>query len=156
MKQQLTKLLTVLLLLTLCIAAFAACGGDEADPIGTMQLVLLDGDDATVYEIPLSELPANTDATGLVRVLDYLQAQDKLTYTIANGMFSQVGPIREDAGAGIYVYLYTSVAKDLDVSIYATTIEYDGKTYTNSGVGAEQMTLEDGCVIIVTTIVFGA
>ena len=40
------------------------------------------------------------------------------------------------------------------MSQYATTIDFDGKTLTNSGVGAADMTVEDGCVIYVGTIVY--
>ena len=45
--------------------------------------------------------------------------------------------------------------KDFDVSEYATTVDYDGKTLTNSGVGVSQMSVKEGCTILITTISFG-
>ena len=60
--------------------------------------------------------------------------------------------MEEKPEAGEFIYLYTSVAKDFDVSEYASTVEYQGKTLTSSGVGVSSMSVEDGAIIYITII----
>ena len=90
-------------------------------------------------------------------VLEYLKNNNNLTYTSQESAYgaylTQVNSLKEENGN--YIYLYTDVEKDFDVSEYATTVDYDGKTLTNSGVGVSQMSVKEGCTILITTISFG-
>ena len=70
-------------------------------------------------------------------------------------MINKVGSLENNDETWEYIYLYTSVAQDVDVSEYATTVEYKGQTLTSSGVGASDMHLEDGAIIYIGTIIFG-
>ena len=70
-------------------------------------------------------------------------------------MVSKIGNLENDYTNGVYIYLYTSVAADQDVSSYATTKEYNGMTLVSSGVGLSDMSAPDGAVIYVGTIFYG-
>lgn len=139
------------LLIMLCLlTAFAACI-DPEQPDGD---VFADGASMT---LAIAEDPARTievDLSGLDKNISLLDVFDKaeIDYVAESGMLYKVGSLAPTAPE--YIYLYTSVTADFDVSQYAKTIDFDGKTLTNSGVGAADMTVEDGCVIYVGTIVY--
>ena len=144
--------LTVFLVIALLATALFACAGD-VDENGSMTLVVKDEDNIEEYTVDLSKLSTDDSKTGLMKVLDYLQEQGKITYTAQNGEYlTQVNSIKE--GNGIYLYLYTDVEDDFDTSEYQTTLDYKDKTLTNSGVGASLMNIKDGCTILITTITF--
>ena len=138
------------LLFLLCLlTAFTACI-DPEKPDGD---VFADGASMT---LAIAENPTRTievDLSGLDKHISLLDVFDKADIDyVESGMLYKVGSLAPTAPE--YIYLYTSVTADFDVSQYATTIDFDGKTLTNSGVGAEDMTVEDGCVIYVGTIVY--
>lgn len=150
MKKRLILML-VLAVVVLSMIGLVACTDPNALE-GTMTLVLLNGENAQEFSVDLSNF--TTESNGLIAVLDLLQSQEKLTYEAqdsAYGKFlTRVGELRQDEAAGTYLSLYTTVEKDKDVSAYATTLTYKDVTLTSSGVGAESMTLQDGCTIIIT------
>lgn len=140
------------LIILLCLlAAFAACI-DPEQPDGD---VFADGASMTLV---IAEEPTRTievDLSGLDKNISLLDVFDKekIDYVAESGMLYKVGSLAPTA-PDESIYLYTSVTADFDVSQYATTIDFDGKTLTNSGVGAADMTVEDGCIIYVGTIVY--
>lgn len=144
MQTQLKKI-SALLLTLLLVLSLVACGGN-VDSKGTATVVVGE----TAYTVNLSDVAE--DGKGLLGVLDVLEEKENLTVTAENGFLTQVGDLKQDSAAGIYLFLYTSVEKDADVSQYATTTEWNGNSYTSSGVGAAEMTVEDGAVIIIRTI----
>ncbi len=148
------KLLIVLSVIVALSACLFACT-DNVDTSGNMTLVILDGDNAKEYSVDLSNIPSGENkSSGLFAVLDYLKDKGELTYTAnPDGFLTQVNDIKPSGN--VYIYLYTDVEKDINVGAYATTIEYKNKTYTDSISGAKDMTIKDGCTIIITTIVFG-
>ena len=148
------KIITAILLVTLLALTFVACIDPDNDSQGTMTLVLLNGDDAKEYTVDLSKIPSGSAQTGLMAVLDYLQTDGQLTYTEAGGLLTQVGDLTNGVG-GKYIYIYTDVETDFDVSAYAAQITYKEKSYTNSNFGASQTSVKDGCTIIITYISFG-
>ena len=163
MKKLLTVILTLALLCTLSLALFActdpATPGDntsgDVEPVEkTMTLVLLDGDYVEEFTVDLEKLASSEQKSkGLLAVLDYLKQTEGLTYTTdASGFLTQVNEIKQEGNK--YIYLYTSVAKDEDLTQYASSIEYKGNQYPNSGVGAKDMTIEKDCVIIISVIVW--
>lgn len=152
------KVLAVLTVLTIAVAALFACAPDGEVTGDKMTLVLTDGGDYTqVFEVDLNQMSYNEN-TGLMNVVESLKLQGKLTYTATDGGYgaylTQIGELTEDASAHRSIYIYTSVEKDIDVSQYATCFTYEGKEYVNSGVGASEMTITDGCVIIITYTVW--
>lgn len=147
------KIAAVIVALILCCAMLFACAGGSVSG-DSMTLVLTDGADYTqVFEVDLNAMSYNEN-TGLMNVIESLKLQDKLTYTSADSGYgsylTQIGELTEDLQARRSIYIYTSVEKDVDVSEWASTFTYEGKEYTNSGVGASQMTITGGCVIIIT------
>lgn len=144
MQTQLKKI-SALLLTLLLVLSLVACGGN-VDSKGTATVVVGE----TAYTVNLSDVAE--DGKGLLGVLDVLEEKENLTVTAENGLLTQVGDLKQDSAAGVYLFLYTSVEKDADVSQYATTTEWNGNSYTSSGVGAAEMTVEDGAVIIIRTI----
>lgn len=120
--------------------------------VETMTLVI--GTETPVtYSVDLGKVEI-TD--GLMSVLEYLKTTENLEYTSDDtgyGAFlTKVGALEQKDNS--YIYLYTSVEKDMDVSQYATSVDFEGKTLTSSGVGASEMTVEDGCIIYVGTVTF--
>ena len=140
-----TRTLSLLLAIMLVALALVACGKEETSKNGFCTVVL-EGDPATEYVVNLDKV---TGTNGLIAVLDYLKEAEGLTYAESAGMLTEVGSVRQDAAAGKYVYLWTSVEKDFDVSVYASTKAYGDKTLTSSGVGAKDMTVTDGAIIYI-------
>ncbi len=152
------KIISALLLLTLLAVAalsLAACGngagGAETDdtPGKKMFLVIADGSSASdivsVTTVPLDGM----DGANLLDVLDAAQ----IGYTESGGFINSVDGIT--LGSNEFIYLYTSVEKDKDVTQYALTVDWwMGTTLTSSGVGASQMTIEDGCTVFIGKIVW--
>ncbi len=155
MKKLTLIIVTIALLCTLSLALFACTDpANSDDNTGTMTLVLLEDDYVEEFTVDLDKLAASEqNSEGLLAVLDYLKQTEDLTYTTdASGFLTQVNEIKQEGNK--YIYLYTSVAKDEDLTQYASSIEYNGKKYPNSGVGAKEMTIEKDCVIIISVIVW--
>ena len=161
MKKRITSL--ALALLVICsVFSLAACSDNQGEQatttttaptkVETMTLVI--GTETPVtYSVELDKVEI-TD--GLMSVLEYLKTNEGLEYasddTGYGAFLTKIGALEQKDNS--YIYLYTSVDGDKDVSQYATTIEFDGKTLTSSGVGASDMTIEDGCTIYVGTITY--
>lgn len=154
MKKYAKIIAIILVVCTLSIALFA-CIDDTNDTQGKMTLVVLPLEgNAQEYSVDLSKLPSGENSsTGLIAVLDYLQDNNKLTYTLKGTMLTQVGDLQE--GNGYYVYIYTDVEEDYDVTQYVSTVTYKDKTYTSSGKGASLMSMKEGCTVIITLYSFG-
>ena len=102
-----------------------------------------------VYDIPLSKL---REGRGLMPAFEYLKAEKGLEYDINGTMINNLGGLENDYETGRYIYIYTSVEADFDVSEYKKEIEYEGKTLVSSGFGFDKMTLKDGAIIYVGLI----
>lgn len=175
MKKLTLIIVTIALLCTLSLALFACNNtntdnttesGDVSGEISgdvsgevipdpqTMTLVLLEGDYVEEFTVDLDKLAASAQkSTGLIAVLDYLKQTENLTYsTDSTGFLTQVNEIKQEDNK--YIYLYTSVAKDENLNQYASSIEYKGKKYPDSGVGAKDMTIEKDCMIIISVIIW--
>ncbi len=147
------KKIIVLTLILALVFALVGCIEPSADTEGEMTVVVGE----TAYTVDLSKVTINN---GLLSVLEYLKESQGLVYktrTDSYGtMITEVNELKENAGTGTYLFLYTSVEKDYDVSEYATTKDYNGVTLTSSGVGASLMSIEKDCVILITTITYQA
>ena len=154
LKNKPLRLLALAVAIAIALLSFTACGGTQNDTEGTIRLVIFD-ESAVEYTVDLSELG---EGDGLIPALDYLAENKGVSYTATDGGFgaylTALGTLKESAAEGKYLYVYTSVEADFDVSAYAMTVEYDGVTLTSSGVGISEMTLTDGAVIYVTYIVY--
>ncbi|MCQ2414305.1 MAG: DUF4430 domain-containing protein [Clostridia bacterium] len=144
----LAKIFTLVLVLSLVLTAFVGCGKQPAPEVGATATVIVE--DGKTYTVPLAEV----NGSNLFAVLDYLKEKQGLTYEAASGFISAVDGLAQDAAAGKYIYLYTSVEEDFDVSAYAMTKTVGDKTLTSSGVGAAEMHVTDGAVIYIGTIIW--
>ena len=146
------KFLSVLICLTIVLAltfAFVGCTPEADDTEGTMLLVV-GGDNPVEYQVDLSKVELTQ---GLLSVLEYLKETEGLEFAHQEGFLTSVGALSQ--GGGHYIYVYTTVEKDFDVSQYAENIDYNGTTLTNAGVGAKEMTIEKDCTIYIGTIYWG-
>ena len=118
----------------------------------TMKLVL-DADSPISYTVELDKV--ETDK-GVISILEYLKNEKGLEYESDDsgyGAFlTKVGHLEQSGNT--YIYLYTSVEEDMDVSEYATTIDFVGTTLYSSGVGASEMTIEPNCIIYIGTVTY--
>lgn len=144
------KLLTLILALAMIFSAlaFISCSDEQNDGDGTVTLVV-DGKETKEYTVDITGLSLDR---GLVSVLDVLKDRGELDYEIADTFLNKVGDVENDYTAGEYIYIFTSVEADFDVSTYAQTKEYKGQTLTSAGIGALEMTIEDGALIYITTV----
>ena len=162
MKKNFERILALILALV-TVLALASCqlpnSNDNAsgstdgnqNAVARTATLVLETDPKTEFEIDLDKVEITN---GLLSVLDYLKSEGKLDYKETSGFLDKVGSLENDAAAGKYLYVYTSVAADADVSQYATTVEYNGMTLTSSGVGASDMHVEAGAVIYIGLIVW--
>ncbi|MDE6361521.1 MAG: hypothetical protein K2N53_06180 [Clostridia bacterium] len=146
------KIITAILLVSLLCVALFACVNPDSDKEGTMTLVVIDGDKVDEYVVDLAKIPSGNTQTGLMAILDYLKENGKLTYTAQDSAYgaylTQINSIVPQGNE--FIALYTSIAKDMSVGAYATTITYKGASCTTSDFGASAMSILAGCTIIIT------
>ena len=152
MKNFKKALALILALITVfAVISLTSCfGNEETDnkAPGIVTLVI-DGKETKEYVVDLTNI---TIDKGLISVLDALKAENKLDYGITGTFLDYVGDVSNNYETNEYIYIYTSVEKDFDVSQYAETIKYKNKELTSAGIGALEMTIEDGATIYVTTV----
>ncbi len=156
MKRKITSL--VLALLVICsLFSMSACSGntDTATTTvkpATMNLVI-GAQSQTIYIVELDKI--ETDK-GIMPILEYLKAEKGLEYesddTGYGAFLTKVGTLEQKGNT--YIYLFTSVEKDRDVTEYSRVVTFEGKLLYSSGVGASEMTIEDGCTIYIGTMQF--
>ena len=156
-KTKLTRLLAlavaVLIIMTVSLA-LVGCKA-EVDDEGTATIVVENDEETLVFKVSLDKVKKSD---GVLGALEYLKEKGKLDFTYVDSSFgaylTKVGHVEEKAEEGIYIGIWTSVAKDADTSMYATTKEYKGKTLTSSGVGISSMSIKDGCIIDIGEIIY--
>lgn len=156
------KAAAVVLVLLIALAALFACVQKGEVSGDSMTLVLTDGADYTqVFEVDLNAMSYNEE-TGLMNVLQSLRLQEKLDYQATDSGYgaylTAVGKLSEDAAAGRYISVYTSVEKDKATFEGAENYQFlsnEGIVICYpSGVGASAMSIEDGCVIVITYVTY--
>ena len=149
---KLTKLTSLILTLTLILGVFSLTACNTAAPeesaAGSVTLVVK-GSEEKSYTVSLDGLTVDK---GLVSIFDALKAEGKLDYGITDTFLDYVGDVKNDYEKGEYVYIYTSVTADQDVSEYKETVTYQGTEFVSAGVGAIEMTVEDGAIFYVSTV----
>ncbi len=144
------KLSAVIILVGALAIALISCGSTPAGA-GKITVVISDGEAATEYEVSLDKISRNE---GLISVLDYLREYENLSYKEKGGMLIECGDLKEDAAAGKYLYIWSDIEENFDVSDWASTLEYKGKSLTSNGIGAKDMKIKDGAVIYISYIVY--
>ncbi len=149
MKSICFKKILALCLLAAVLLLTAACNAGRVDDTGSATVVVAVGDEVDEYEVPLSEVDGSRGAFGL---LDYLASEGKLTYTAEDSGYgaylTRVGELCEDADAGVYIGIWTSVESDMDrESVYSTTVNYGGIELVSAAVGISSMSVPDGATV---------
>lgn len=126
MKKFLTALTLTLAVFACCL--IAACGEKTVDP------VVIKTDD-TAFEY--------SDKT-LKDYMDYLQDDGKLTYTVSDGMVTEINGTSNTANS--FWMLYTGDTENANDAW--GTYEYQGETYGSAVSGAEALTVKENCVYI--------
>ena len=148
--KKITKAWVVLVVLSLALLAFASCSKDDGrfGENDKMTLVVAE-EEVKVFEIPLRDFKKSD---GVIDVLDYLKSEGKLDYEVSGTMVTKVGNLKNEGNG--YIYFYTTVEEDVDVSEYATSVQYGEISITSSGVGAESMHLENGAIVYIGILVW--
>ena len=147
----LTQLLLILslLLLSACTAPSTDADNGNSEGADTVTLVI-EGEVLTEYTVDVSKINLSG---GVMALINYLEGADALDYEMDGTFITSLGELTNGEG-GKYIYLFTSVESDFDVSIYSKTAEYRGMTLTSARVGASDMTLVAGAVIYATLVSF--
>ena len=138
------KAISIITACAIILIALTACTPTNAG--GGSATIVIGTETPTEYTL---DFEAGDITNGLLSAFDMLG----LEYDISGGFLNGVGELNPIAPT--YIWIYTSVSADADVSSYATTLVYKGTTLTSTGKGAEEMTIEDGAIIYVGTITYG-
>ena len=141
------KFLSLALVMVLFAFTLTSCLGAN-DPVGNATLVIAT-EEMQVYDLPLSKL---SEGKGLMPAFEYLKESEGLEYDVSGTMINSVGGLENNYETQTYIYIYTSVEADFDVSEYKSEIEYEGKTLVSAGVGFSDMIITDGAVIYIGTV----
>ena len=154
-----TKLLSLILCVFLAFSLMA-CNTQNNDkdspdtPSASVTLVFEDRTDNTpnAYEVKLSEL---SEGEGIIPLLRYVCEKNGLDFNMReDGVIEKIAHLENDYSKNSYIYVYTSLDADKDVSAYRSTVTYNGVTLTSAGVGAADMHLEDGAIIYIGLVTF--
>ena len=148
-----TRILSLLLVVVISLLAMTSCGliyGEVADQ-GDVTVVVENADGTyDVYKTYLEEVENKKE--GAKGVIEHLNKREKnpLSVEMVDSTYgayvSAIGSIKEDGAAKTYVMVYTSVAADSYEG--APTVEYEGITLYQAGVGLSGMKVEAGTVIL--------
>ena len=147
------KLIALCLVLTLAFLLVACKSEEPPIPSGdggdTLTLVI-EGDFITEYTVPLSNFDTSAGVLGLIA---YLSETGALSYEMNGTMLSKIGELTDGDG-GKYIYVFTTISSETDVSRYAKTVEYNGMTITSAGYGISSLTVAPDAVIYITLVEF--
>lgn len=148
-----TRILSLLLVVVILLLAMTSCSliyGEVAEQ-GDVTVVVESADGTyEVYKTYLEEVENKKE--GAKGVIEHLNKREKspLSLEMVDSTYgayvSAIGSIREDGAAKTYVMVYTSVAADSYEG--APTVEYEGLTLYQAGVGLSGMKVEAGTVIL--------
>ena len=143
--KNLARLLTVILVLCMVFLPLVACKKQNVNGYCT---VVVATEPETVYTVDLDKL--GTVENGLMSVLDYLKANEGLTYesndTGYGAFLTKILTLDSASITNGFITLLTSVEKDFDVTEYAVEKDYKGTKVVTSGLGSSSMTIQADAV----------
>lgn len=131
MKKFLTLFASILAIFACCLVA--ACGDKE--PIKV--------DENTVI-ITASDSSFDFDEKTLKEYMDYLQKNQKFTYSINNGMITAINGKSNTSNS--YWMLYTSDSENANQEW--GTFEYEDSIYGSATLGADALIVKEDCIYI--------
>lgn len=152
-KNKLLVLLTVFIVMITSVCCFVACV-DEKAKTGEITIVVATGESPIEFKVDIADVKGEN---GLFSVLEYLQENERIAFkhtgTDTNIYLTEINGFVSGTD-GEWIYIYTNVEKDFDVTEYKSEVEYKGQKLTSSGVGASLMTIQNGTLIYIGTIKF--
>lgn len=147
------RILALVIMLVMTFMALTSCGiifGDVADS-GDVTVVVENADGSyDVYKTYLESVENKSE--GAKGVVEHLNKRDnhKLALTMVDSSYgayvSAIGSIAENGADKMYVIVYTSVESDSYAG--APTVEYEGVTMYQAGVGLSGMSVEAGIIVL--------
>lgn len=148
-----TRILSLALALVLVVMAMTSCGllwGEVAE--GGDVTVVIENADGTyeVYKTYLEDVENKQE--GAKGVIEHLREREnnplylEMVDSTYGAYVSAIGSIKEDGDRSLYVMVYTSVAADSYEG--APTLDYEGITMHQAGLGLSGMSVEAGTVIL--------
>ncbi len=131
MKKLFALVSSALALFACCL--IAACGGKEP----------IKADENTVI-ITATDSSFDFNGKTLKDYMDYLQENKKFTYQIENGMITTINGKSNTTKS--YWMLYTSDSEHANQEW--GVFEYEGSVYGSATLGAEALTVKEGCIYI--------
>ena len=146
------KLLVLLLALACVLGSLTSCEyifGGGVEDAGEVSLVIESSDGSyEVFDLSLEEVENKSE--GAKGLIEHLSQNNGLKVDMIEGVYgayvSAIGSISESSVDGIYVMVYTSVKTDAYEG--SPTVEYEGVTLYQSGVGISDMSVAQGTVIL--------
>lgn len=148
-----TKILALLLALTILVVGLCSCDlflGDVAEA-GDITVVVENADGSfDVYKTYLENVENKKEgAKGVVEHLNLREENPlylEMTDSTYGAYVSAIGSIKESGVDKMYVIVYTSVAADSYEG--APTVDYEGATLYQAGLGLSGMKVEAGGIIL--------
>ena len=147
------KITALLALLALTVSLFSLFSCGKVAEAGKVTVVIETAEGK--YEAYEAELEGvENKEKGAVAILEALSSRKDrpLALEMTDGAYGKmilsIGGLVPDATKNEFIAIYTSREADFDVSEYAKSIEYNGRTLTTSGLGISSMSAEDGTVIL--------
>ena len=145
------KILALLLALVIGLLALTSCNilwGDVADE-GKVTVVVENSDGTyEVHDANLSRVENKSE--GAKGIIEHLNKNSNLYLEMVDSTYgayvSAIGSIKENFADNKYVMVYTSVATDSYEG--APTVQYEGVTLYQAGLGLSGMTVDAGTVIL--------
>ena len=152
-----TRILSLVLVVVIAVASMTSCDAFNSIFYGEVAeqgyvTVVVENADGTydVYKATLEEVEnKNEGAKGIIEHLNKSESNPlalEMTESTYGAYVVGIGSIKEDFASNAYVMVYTSVATDSYEG--APTVDYEGVTMYQSGVGLSGMSVEAGTVIL--------
>lgn len=142
--------ITLIAVMLVATFAFTACTDGKGKGDVTV-VIACDGSNKEYYVAA-----DKVEGEGVLAVMEYLRDNEGLHFVTEDGGYgeyaTEVGGFKQ--GDGVYIYIFTSVEKDFDVSEYKQTVDYKGVTLTSSGVGLSAMSVEEDAIIYFGTTTY--
>lgn len=127
MKRKMIFLFTLICAVVCSVLCFVSCK-KEAEPVC----------------IRVDEAVAQN--TTLIDVMEDMREKGELTYTLSNGMVTEINGVRQ--GTNSYWMLYISDTENVDTSEWGGTYEYEGQTLGSAMLGAESLVVKQGEIYV--------
>ena len=142
------KRILALILAIIMIVGLVSCGATVAEK-GDVTFVVENRDGTyDVYKIYLEDV--ENKESGALGVIDSLNKRENNPLPVdMNGTWlNSIGTLLPDSSKNEYISLYTSLEKDFGLWDGVKTLDYEGKTLTQSNYGIDGMSIEKDTVIL--------